>query len=587
MANDFLPNALVMTASALARQQGLELVVDENATTFATNGRQLVMPPVDRLQKRFPDPSKLSAYLLGAIVHEAGHILYTDFEARTLWRKRYEGHPEQKIAEFFGQAIEDVVIERRQCRELAGAPMILVDMWKLLKEEHEQRERPLQEDERKCLARWLFACCRHTVLQQPWTESALTLEADRARMTCPSDRANQFADELALLQFARTTADGIAVADRLLLVLGIEATEKADLPEQEDPGAQGPAEAGRKDSEDPSAPTSAAGEAQGPAEAGRKDSEDSSAPTSAPGEAANNGATEPASADDGVLALVAFVEGEGEEEGIPVGDCVAPGQGWAANDTALTVGAGHQLKVQVLTASMGAAAKLTSLLLADTTESYEYGRRGKVVASRLWKLKGGNTRVFRRVTEARVLSTGIKILADRSLSLKGHIHLVRQAAAFLPVAFQGIAGLQTSIDVFPGVGRSLTRVKRFDQWFDSCADELASTDAEGGTPLGAALQDAAADLLALEVDRHILLVPSDGQPDRNERPPSRRVIVELEAAGVEVIGIGIGVDLGHLFNDFVRISRVEELTDALYEVIVRKMVMLREGSVTRLPLPKG
>jgi len=552
MANDFLPNALVMTASALARQQGLELVVDENATTFATNGRQLVMPPVDRLQKRFPDPSKLSAYLLGAIVHEAGHILYTDFEARTLWRQRYEGHPEQKIAEFFGQAIEDVVIERRQCRELAGAPMILVDMWKLLQEEHEQRERPLQEDERKCLARWLFACCRHTVLQQPWTESALTLEADRARMTCPSDRANQFADELALLQFARTTADGIAVADRLLLVLGIEATEKADSPEQEDPGPQSPPEAGRNDSED------------------------SSAPTSAPGEAANDGATEPASADDGVLALVAFVEGEGEEEGIPVGECVAAGQGWAANDTALTVGAGHQLKVQVLTASMGAAAKLTSLLLADMTESYEYGRRGKVVASRLWKLKGGNTRVFRRVTEARVLSTGIKILADRSLSLKGHIHLVRQAAAFLPVAFEGIAGLQTSIDVFPGVGRSLTRVKRFDQWFDSCADELASTEADGGTPLGAALQDAAADLLALEVDRHILLVPSDGQPDRNERPPSRRVIVELEAAGVEVIGIGIGVDLGHLFNDFVRISRVEELTDALYEVIVRKMVMLRE-----------
>lgn len=549
MRDDVSVNALVMTAGALAGQQGLELVVDEKASTFSTNGRQLVMPPVERLQARFPDPANLSAYLLGAVVHEAGHVLYTDFDARKLWRKRYEGHPDQKIAEFFGQAIEDVVIERRQCRELAGAPMILVDMWTLLHEEQANRERPLQEDDRKCLARWLYASCRHTVLQQPWTEGALHLEEDRARMTCPPDLVQAFADELATLAFARTTAEGIAVADRLLMALGIEAAEQEDR-EQDAAGAPQSTD-----------PTPGDGSATADFMAGAcASAADDSAQSQVP--------------DDGVLALSAFVQGDAEEEGLPIGECVAPGQGWATNVTSLTAGAGHMLKVKVLTASMGASAKLASLLLADAAETYEYGKRGKAVATRLWKLKGGNTRVFRRVTEAKVLSTGIKILADRSLSLERHIQLVRQAAAFLPVAFEGFNGLHTSIDVFPGKGANLKRVKRFDQMFDSCADELASTEADGGTPLGAALQDAAADLLAMEVDRRILLVPSDGQPDRNEQPPSRRVILELEAAGVEVIGIGIGVDLGHLFNDFVRISRVEELTDALYDVIVRKMVTL-------------
>lgn len=62
MKNDVSVNALVMTAGALAGQQGLELVVDEKASTFSTNGRQLVMPPVERLQARFPDPANLSAY---------------------------------------------------------------------------------------------------------------------------------------------------------------------------------------------------------------------------------------------------------------------------------------------------------------------------------------------------------------------------------------------------------------------------------------------------------------------------------------------------------------------------------------------
>lgn len=152
------------------------------------------------------------------------------------------------------------------------------------------------------------------------------------------------------------------------------------------------------------------------------------------------------------------------------------------------------------------------------------------------------------------------------------MQLAIEAACFLPMAFDDVSGISTSIDIFPGSQRAADTLKRFDGRTMPCLDALASVSANGGTPLGAALKISGVELVQFNAQRRILVVITDGLPDRVDETKAQ--LKALEAADVEVIGIGIGVSLKHLFADFVSVRQVGELTDVLYHLMERKLIRL-------------
>jgi cobalamin biosynthesis protein CobT len=85
-----------------------------------------------------------------------------------------------------------------------------------------------------------------------------------------------------------------------------------------------------------------------------------------------------------------------------------------------------------------------------------------------------------------------------------------------------------------------------------------------------ALWYVAAKLLAAREERRIVLLLTDGQPD--DRPETERLLRLCADAAIETVGIGIQVDVSHLFPVAVRVYALSDLKHALFGVAERLLV---------------
>ncbi|MDO9100078.1 MAG: VWA domain-containing protein [Caldisericota bacterium] len=192
----------------------------------------------------------------------------------------------------------------------------------------------------------------------------------------------------------------------------------------------------------------------------------------------------------------------------------------------------------------------------------------KVAVSQVWKLKRlGDVRVFKKRVAASGIDAAVSILLDRSESMEqnGFEAAVEVVHAFI-LALQRISGVRTSLDVFPGTHASSEQVLAFKQNLNAVSSRLRSIVPSGGTPTGTALATRLTLLLATRAEKKAIVVVTDGQPHPAELPLARAVIAQAVAEGVDVIGIGIGIEVGHLFPMSINVSNVGELPDALAEL---------------------
>lgn len=632
--HSFLTSTMLVVAGAMARKNGIELVIDSNATTFSTDGHRLRIPPIAKLTKDFPELKDLETYIIGAVIHEAGHIRFTDRDLRAGFKRSYEGHPKYSEVNTVGQIFEDVVVERAQCNSLPGARPALTKLWKLLYDRHGVREGDVDED--VAVLDYVFSRARHSVLKTEWTREVCDSTLRCLSSKCTPERIASIDSELALLDLITTTEDGVQTSTRLLALIGIEPNSSAAVREsQTDESVKSPQQqAPESDASQPSSEPSNVGESEpSPRDEGSDPQEQSDVPctgeagaagqsepvggpdTDASGEPADSGdeqtacpsavqanedptdtaAEFPDSQSQGGTSLAAEVQPDDltqteplelisiavqelqaelpedtEYETTVLGEL--PGQGLAKTEFQRQHQVGMELRSRILVHTMMASARLSTLLKAQTESRTEFGKRGKIVPSRVWKLQAGSTKVFRHTVDGLELNTAIKVLLDRSWSMKDSIQQAIEAASFLPMAFDDVGGISTSIDIFPGVTQYSTTLKRFEERTMPCLDVMASVSADGGTPLGAALRISGMDLIQFNAERRLLVVITDGQPDRLDEAKAQ--LRALEAADVEIIGIGIGVSLKHLFANFVSVRHVGELTNALYRLMESKLIQL-------------
>jgi hypothetical protein len=192
----------------------------------------------------------------------------------------------------------------------------------------------------------------------------------------------------------------------------------------------------------------------------------------------------------------------------------------------------------------------------------------KVAASQVWKLKRlGDVRVFKKRAPASGIDAAVSILLDRSDSMQdnGFEAAVEVVHAFI-LALQRISGVRTSLDIFPGTVAASEQVLEYKQNLNAVSKRLRSITPDGGTPTGTALATRLELLLATRAEKKVIVVVTDGQPHYEELPLAHAVIARALAQGVDVIGIGIGIEVGHLFPMSINVREVGDLPDALTEL---------------------
>lgn len=158
-------------------------------------------------------------------------------------------------------------------------------------------------------------------------------------------------------------------------------------------------------------------------------------------------------------------------------------------------------------------------------------------------------------------------LVDLSGSMcGGEDRLALDAAMALALALEPIKGVCRAVTAFPdrsGGEGQVTQVLAHGERVARRAGAFIQRG-RGSTPLTGALWFAAADLLARPEPRKVLLTLTDGAPD--DRPSAARLIAQVQAAGITLIGLGIARDVNGLFPTAVRIDDISELKVALFRL---------------------
>jgi cobalamin biosynthesis protein CobT len=85
-----------------------------------------------------------------------------------------------------------------------------------------------------------------------------------------------------------------------------------------------------------------------------------------------------------------------------------------------------------------------------------------------------------------------------------------------------------------------------------------------------ALWYAAAELLACREQRRLVMVLTDGAPD--DATEVLRLLALCRQAGIETVGVGIGIDIGHLFPTAIEVLEAKDLKRELFGVAERLLV---------------
>ena len=79
-----------------------------------------------------------------------------------------------------------------------------------------------------------------------------------------------------------------------------------------------------------------------------------------------------------------------------------------------------------------------------------------------------------------------------------------------------------------------------------------------------ALWFAAADLLTRREERKVIITLTDGAPD--DFTSASNLVKQATATGIQIIGVGIGLDVSRLFPTAIRINDIADLKTELFRI---------------------
>jgi Mg-chelatase subunit ChlD len=200
----------------------------------------------------------------------------------------------------------------------------------------------------------------------------------------------------------------------------------------------------------------------------------------------------------------------------------------------------------------------------------------RIDARSAWRLKAlGDTKVFRKRQKISGTSCAVSILVDRSGSMSRVISDVASVTHTMAHALMRVAGTKVAINAFPPTGEKseVDCVQQFDESARQSRSRIASISASGNTPLGSALHAIRTDLLAQRMESRLVLIITDGDPDKGfETEMTKKMVAQLAADGVRIVGIGIGAEVGWIIPNCARIESASDLPEALERAFKNEML---------------
>jgi len=210
----------------------------------------------------------------------------------------------------------------------------------------------------------------------------------------------------------------------------------------------------------------------------------------------------------------------------------------------------------------------------DQSRPSSRGRR--IIGRRLPQLALGDSRVFARSAVKHSPKTAIHLLLDKSESMsypvlntdsqtwESRLSIALEASLALALAFEGIPGVNPGMTAFPGRDdESVFRLLEHGERIRAKVDSF-SLQAQDSTPMTEAIWFGAAALLRCREPRKVLLVMTDGQP--NDPLTTLEILQRCRDSGIETVGIGLGIDVSHLFPKAIAIDDVKGLRSKLFEL---------------------
>ena len=574
MKNKTLQHAFPIVAAAIGNRFGIKVSVGGDQAY--TTGTAIQLPAYDG------DDPDYQEVAWGLLAHEAAHIRYSDFTLAygdSVLRRRLCG------------AIEDVRIEHELAKDFPGTRLTLRTVIEKMIANGGFAACSSAEHPANILYGYVLKSLRERVLGQAALKPLVDLTETALNACFPKGAVIRLKGLLSEVPDGLTSeSDCLHLADRILTMIQQEC-EQPRQSNQSAPALDNPSSADDEAKQTDDSTTSD--------ESGHADEEEADDITQAtqaddePSHPAEDPTANPGGDDDGespdhnpvLAALLTAEEGDIEQDVFETVKAALALEPDSVSEYVMPVGdepptddrAGLQLFQKVQGESGKIRAALQGLVQSHSLKHSQPGGRGRLNGKRLHRLCLGDTHVFQRSSVKPSPNTAIHLLLDKSDSmgypvldrlgqpLGSRIPIALEATLALALAFEGMAGVNPGITAFPGnqeegsVFRLLDHGQRIRQ--RTGAFSLA---AEGSTPMTEAVWFGAAALLRCREPRKVLMVMTDGQPD--DVVSTLDILQRCRDSGIETVGIGLGIDVSHLFPVALAINDLQELRSQLFEL---------------------
>ncbi|QPK61686.1 VWA domain-containing protein [Methylomonas sp. LL1] len=592
MKNRTLHNAFPIVAAAIGNRFGIKVCVGGDQAE--TDGQTIWLPAYEGDDPDYQD------YAWGLLAHEAAHIRYSDFTLRygsSVLRRR------------LCNAIEDVRIEHELAKDFPGTRLTIRTVIEKMIAKGDFVANSIDDHPANILYSFVLKSLRARVLGQSallplveQTEVALKTKYPKGAVT----RLKGLLSEVPL--GLQSESDCLQLTDRILTMIEQEfeqqrqrnqAQQSADedtSPETDDADQ----DAGSADSElsdsteqDERLPTDTDDDQS--SESDGKDKSNPENPGDEPTRPSDSSSSNPQGDDEehteiadpmGVLQTLLTAGDSDIDQDLfeslksalslaaeNVSELLMPN----GNEPPMDDRAGEFLLRKVQSESGKIRAALQGLVQSQTISRSQHACRGRRMdGKRLHRLPLGETKLFQRKQTKPAPNTAIHLLLDKSESMGyqvtdsqgqpigSRMPIALEATLALAMAFEGIPGVNPGVTAFPGhqddsVFRLLEHGQRVNA--RTGAFSLAAT---GSTPMTEAIWFGAASLLRCREPRKVLMVMTDGQP--NDTLSTLELLQRCRDSGIETVGVGLGLDVSHLFPIAITINDLSELRAQLFEL---------------------
>lgn len=602
MTQSVLIQSLPIIAKALGRNMGVR--VEVNAGKARTDGNVIYLPELP-----INDPG-VETLGLGLLIHEAGHIRYSDF-SDNFYRNFTASKP---LARSMSGAMEDIRMELCVIRDYPGSRVRLEELMAKLVNDGFFTACSDNGDPSSILKGYVLYFLRAYVLGQ----SALSAYADgaqalMAKLVTPlaMTRINSV---IARVSSANNELEILALAQELTTVL--EEEVKRQQPQQEpsqdtddsddesdssdeatsqgsneddsdEPQDNSPSNSDSQDDGQPESEDDGDGSPQG----GSPDSNDSSDGQGTQySSESNNDDMSQEELEQAIQAMSEMLESEDDSSTGDLSDAFASlvskevdvaakeRGNYPVNSVETTVSdvftaSDHQKALDEAQAATSALrTRMIRLVQSNAKATRKTSRHGRRLNDRkVNRIAVGNPSVFKSVSKKKAVNTAVQILVDVSGSMQSVMELAMKSSLSITAALKAIPHLSAGTALFPGyLNSAVTVMTSHEQSVQNTAGYYPKVVDHGFTPLLPALVWSGDTLQARKESRKILIVITDGDPD--SKNDCEDMLQRLRMGGIEVYGLGLGVahkTMNDLFgaNNAVVINDVGELAQATFSLL--------------------